>query len=95
MTNEIAWLDKDRNVFKMNQISDRYLKNILGFLCRGGGHTSFLDADKITNLFREASRRRLEHPYKLTDAIHALSEKEDLQAFSYLLEEDYYLDRDF
>lgn len=72
---KIAWVDREQNELTMDQISDRYLLNILGFLERGGGYTHFLDEDKIRALFSEANKRGLKHNHDLSLAIVEIEEK--------------------
>ncbi|MGV4321181.1 hypothetical protein [Bacillus mojavensis] len=67
--NTYAWVDRDYKYYQMEEISDRYLLNILKFMCRGGGYTSFLSHERIENLFKEADRRGLNHGYDLSHAI--------------------------
>lgn len=67
--NTYAWVDRDYKYYRMDEISDRYLLNILKFLCRGGGYLSFLSQERIVNLFRESDRRGLNHEYDLSHAI--------------------------
>lgn len=86
----IAWEDKNNKKHKMDDISDSYLKNILGFISRGGGYTSFLDIEKINQLFSEADNRGLKHPYNIKEAVHAYLEKKDNQ-LDYC-STDFYLD---
>lgn len=70
-----AWVDREGNRLEMEQISDRHLMNILMFLENGGGYTSFLNPQKVENLFIEADVRGLKHPYNLVKALHKFSEK--------------------
>lgn len=84
MSVEYDWVDGEYNKLTVNQISDRYLKNILRFLCNGGGYHDYLDEDKITKLFNEADKREIKHPYKLKDAIHAYRDIEIYEELSYM-----------
>jgi len=66
---EIAWVDKKYMHYKMSEISNRYLLNILGFMCKGGGYSDLLTTDKICKLFDEAHDRRLDHDFNIADAV--------------------------
>lgn len=52
----------------MEQIDDKYLLNILGFLCKGGGCIAYTDDDNIFKLFSEANRRGLTHNLSINKA---------------------------
>ncbi|MEN9082025.1 hypothetical protein ABE320_17130 [Bacillus velezensis] len=84
MRNEYDWIDKNYNTYTVDQISDQYLKNILRFLCNGGGYHSYLDEGKITRLFTEATSRKIKHSFKLEDAIQAYRDEELFEHLRYL-----------
>lgn len=84
-TREVAWIDRFGNKYTMDELSDRYLLNILGFLCRGGGYVHFLTEERITNLFNEAARRGLHHNHHLDVALDYYREK-DNEAFLELMD---------
>lgn len=65
----VLWQDRQRNYLSANMISDRYLLNILRFICNGGGYYSFLSEQVIDNLFAEADKRELKHSFNKNDAI--------------------------
>jgi len=71
----IAWVDRDYNKYTLEEISNRYLMNILRFLCRGGGYTDYLDKDKIQTLFDEAEKRGIKHTIDIKDAFDAFETK--------------------
>lgn len=89
MEDKYVWVDREYNHYTIEQISDRYLKNILRFICNGGGHLEYLDEDKITRLFAEAEVRKIQHRHKLKDAIQAYQDKCYRQELIYL--ENFYL----
>jgi hypothetical protein len=66
---DIVWIDKHYKSYKMEDIKDSHLKNILGFMCRGGGFADFLSDSKIRNLFQEADNRGIKHSFKLKTAL--------------------------
>lgn len=72
---EIAWIDGSGKKYRIEDITDRHLINILRFVCDGGGYITFLNERNIKRLFDEAKRRRLKHNYKVQDAIHAYYSK--------------------
>jgi hypothetical protein len=65
----IAWIDRGRRKYTMDEITDSHLVNILKFLCKGGGYMDFVTPEKIIELFEEAERRDLEHTQSLGTAI--------------------------
>lgn len=75
-TREEAWMDRFGNKYTMDELTDHYLLNILGLLCRGGGYVHFLTEERITNLFNEAARRGLHHDCHLDVALYHHREKE-------------------
>ena len=56
---EIFWVDIKHNKLTKEQINDNYLRNIIKFVCAGGGYYEEMSEDMIRGLFREAKRRRL------------------------------------
>lgn len=77
---EFAWMNVNYQEFKMHEIDDRYLLNILSFLCRGGGYTDFLTDDKIEALFEEAKKRGLNHRHDVKQALQLFREKMMMEA---------------
>lgn len=75
MNTDTVWIDKDYNTYSVEQISDRYLKNILRFICNGGGHVGMMNEQQIKTLFDEAEKRGIKHPYRLHSAIDAYHTK--------------------
>lgn len=73
----IVWIDKNYNEYKMNEISDRYLLNIINFMGRGGGRTDFLTPKRIEDLFFEARKRDLSHNISMIETIEKLRDKEE------------------
>jgi hypothetical protein len=65
----IAWIDRGRRQYTMDEIEDSHLINILKFLCRGGGYMDFVTHEKIIALFEEADERGLKHNQNLGTAI--------------------------
>jgi methyltransferase-like protein len=72
---EVAWVDKKGKQYAMNEIKDSHLLNIISFMCRGGGYVSFLDTEKISNLFTEAASRNLKHHHNQQNAISIINHK--------------------
>lgn len=70
--NEVAWIDKEGKEYRMRDIQDSHLLNILRFVCRGKGHSWFLTESKIRSLFEEADRRGLKHRYNIHDALYEM-----------------------
>lgn len=58
--NKVFWIDKDHNKLTKEQVNDDYLKNIIKFVCEGGGYFEEMSEDMIKELFREAKRRKLD-----------------------------------
>lgn len=56
---ETAWIDIDFNEYTMDEITDRYLLNIIKFMAKGGGYNDFLTYEKRQDLVDEAIRRGL------------------------------------
>lgn len=59
MDEEIAWIDKNYNALRMDEISDIYLRNIIRYIGKGGGHADFVTLEKVIDLINEAAKRRL------------------------------------
>lgn len=76
--NEVAWIDKDKREYRMRDIQDSHLLNILRFICRGNGDPSFVTDDRIRALFDEADRRKLKHFSNLSVAIRAMRDKREM-----------------
>lgn len=56
---KVFWVDVNHNKLTKEQVSDNYLKNIIRFVCEGGGYYEEMTEDMIRELFREAKRRKL------------------------------------
>jgi chromatin remodeling complex protein RSC6 len=67
----IAWINVDHAKYRMKDISNLHLKNILNLLYRGGGHNYFITVDKITNLYNEANKRGIKLDFNLTKLIES------------------------
>lgn len=65
----IAWIDVHHRKYKMDQISDSYLSNILKFINRGGGYDQFVTVENVSNLYEEATRRGLKFKFNLKKLI--------------------------
>lgn len=76
----IVWIDKNYNEYRMDEISDRHLLNIINFMGRGGGHVDFLTPKRIEDLFFEARKRGLDHNVSMIETIEELREKEEVIA---------------
>lgn len=72
---ESAWMNVNYDEFKMNEIDDKYLINILSFLCRGGGFTDFLTDEKIEALFEEANKRGMKHHHDVKKALEIFRDR--------------------
>lgn len=75
MKTEYVWVDRNRNHYKLEDISNSYLLNIIKFICDGGGFTDEMSERKIKMLFDEAKKRNLQHKFQLEKAISAYHEK--------------------
>lgn len=56
---EVFWVDVTHNKLTKEQVNDNYLKNIIKFVCKGGGYYGEMSANMIRELFREAKKRKL------------------------------------
>lgn len=66
---KFAWIDAHGIEYRMDDIDNEYLINILGFVCRGGGYAHVVTVENVINLFRESYKRGLNHSNSLSDAI--------------------------
>jgi hypothetical protein len=67
----IAWINVNHTKYRMKDISNLHLKNILNLLYRGGGHDYFITVDKITNLYNEANKRGIRLNFNLPELIES------------------------
>lgn len=81
MKTEYVWVDRNLNRYKLEDISNSYLLNIIKFICDGGGFIDEMSERKIKMLFDEAKKRNLQHKFQLEEAISAYHKK----AASFLL----------
>lgn len=92
---EKVWMDKNRRTYTLEQLEDSHLKNILGFICKGGGYVNFIDEERITKIFQEAVNRGIKHPYNLSKALQAFRTKETMHYANLMAaEENMWMDRD-
>ena len=56
---DCAWIDFNHKGYKLTEIDNFYLQNIIKFIERGRGYVDFLSKEKIHNLVYEAKRRGL------------------------------------
>ena len=66
---KVIWVDRQGNHLVTDEISDRYLINILKFVSSGRGHLWFLDENIIDSLFKEADKRNIKHDARKEEAI--------------------------
>jgi hypothetical protein len=66
---DIVWIDEQGREYTMDEIDNKYLINILGFICRGGGYEINLTAENIINLFIESYERGLNYDKSLSNAV--------------------------
>ena len=57
--NEVFWVDVNHNKLTKDQVNDNYLKNIIKFVCTGGGYYEEMSEDMIRELFKEAKKRQI------------------------------------
>lgn len=60
-----AWIDINTREYKLCNITDSHLLNILNFITRGGGYDSFMSVEVIERLYNEAIKRELKPHYSL------------------------------
>lgn len=53
------WVDHNYNSFEAGEVNDDYLKRIVYELAEGLGVPAFVDAGVVSNVFKEAYRRKL------------------------------------
>lgn len=75
MEKNYVWQDINYRKYKLQEIDDRYLYNILKFISNGGGNIEFLDDAKIETLFNEAQKRKIKHNFTLEQLISAFHER--------------------
>lgn len=75
MNKEKVWKDINHSKLSLNEISDKYLLNILKFVEKGRGHVDYLNEDRIRKLFKEADDRKLKHSCDVNKAIGAINAK--------------------
>lgn len=56
---EVFWVDVNHNKLTKDQVNDNYLKNIIKFVCTGGGYYEEMSEDMVRELFKEAKKRKL------------------------------------
>ena len=56
---EVFWVDVNHNKLTKDQVNDNYLKNIIKFVCTGGGYYKEMSENMIIELFNEAKKRKL------------------------------------
>lgn len=60
MSIEIFWIDKKGNKYTKEQVSDNHLKNIVGYLQKGGyGYGDFAKLDIVKGILNESIRRNI------------------------------------
>lgn len=65
MKENVAWIDINKKQYRMSEISDSYLINILNFIGRGNlGWEEFTNSDIINRLYDELNQRGLKCKYK-------------------------------
>ena len=75
MNDEYVWEDINRKQYRLQDIDDVHLSNILLFISKGGGRVSFLTEDKIKKLYAEAEGRKLTIDVSVNDLISAFNYK--------------------
>lgn len=76
-----AWVDRQLKRYKMEDIKDSHLLNILRYMCKGGGYVDYMSFEIIENLFAEADKRGLKHSNSIHMAIDAYKTKSLAEAF--------------
>lgn len=71
------WEDVNYNKLSKQQVDDRYLLNIICFIARGKGRLSFLNEDKIDDIYDEAILRGLKPKYTRSECKMAYRGKSD------------------
>lgn len=75
LEDDFVWKDAKGILYRLEDINDTYLYNILRFMSNGGGYAFFLDKSKIRKLFNEAERRGIEHNFKCKKVEKIISAK--------------------
>ena len=68
MKTEYVWVDRNRNHYKLEDISNSYLLNIIKFICDGGGFTDEMSERKIKMLETMSCRGSIKAGKKLSFA---------------------------
>lgn len=72
---EYLWVDNSRKKLTAEQIDDRYLTNIMNYLCRGGGYVTEIDESHIIRIFQEAVNRGIKHNFNIEMALASFKDK--------------------
>ena len=57
----IAWIDKNRKEYRLNEITDSHLLNLLTYVYKGGGWDSFVNLESMERLYDESLKRKLNY----------------------------------
>lgn len=73
-----VWADREGNEYTLSQIDNRYLKNIINFISKGGGDAYFMTEAKVVDLYYEAIRRKViqEGEYNLPSLVQKIIDKQ-------------------